>query len=191
MRAFALATFAAGILATAPVPASAAQIVRNFTITISGSTDQDFDSTQFPKFDQSLGTLTKVNESLTGSATWSPGDPGEILTFILQSTSASQHFSASPTGGDTPIDVGMNGVSVFVQPFEGLGPFVETLTSVQSPGSGTLSRAVLNGTMTYNYTPFVGSPVPEPSTWAMMLLGFTGLGYAALKRKGAALTVSA
>jgi PEP-CTERM motif len=27
------------------------------------------------------------------------------------------------------------------------------------------------------------SPVPEPSTWAMMLIGFAGLGYAALKHK--------
>jgi hypothetical protein len=28
-------------------------------------------------------------------------------------------------------------------------------------------------------------PAPEPSTWAMMLVGFAGLGYAALRRKGA------
>ena len=27
------------------------------------------------------------------------------------------------------------------------------------------------------------SPVPEPSTWAMILAGFAGLGYAALRRK--------
>jgi hypothetical protein len=30
----------------------------------------------------------------------------------------------------------------------------------------------------------IGSPaVPEPSTWAMMALGFAGLGYAAIRRK--------
>jgi hypothetical protein len=29
---------------------------------------------------------------------------------------------------------------------------------------------------------FTLAPVPEPSTWAMMLLGFTGLGYAAFRR---------
>ncbi len=28
----------------------------------------------------------------------------------------------------------------------------------------------------------LGSPVPEPSTWAMMALGFAGLGYAAFRR---------
>ena len=29
------------------------------------------------------------------------------------------------------------------------------------------------------------SAIPEPSTWAMMFLGFAGLGYAGLRRKGA------
>ncbi len=28
-----------------------------------------------------------------------------------------------------------------------------------------------------------GSAVPEPSTWAMMLLGFAGLGYASLRQR--------
>jgi hypothetical protein len=27
-----------------------------------------------------------------------------------------------------------------------------------------------------------GSPVPEPSTWAMMAVGFAGLGFAAIRR---------
>ena len=33
--------------------------------------------------------------------------------------------------------------------------------------------------------------VPEPSTWAMMLIGFAGLGYAAVRRKGAVRLISA
>jgi hypothetical protein len=37
----------------------------------------------------------------------------------------------------------------------------------------------------------LGSAIPEPSTWAMMLLGFAGLGYAAFYRnsKGRALAI--
>jgi hypothetical protein len=35
------------------------------------------------------------------------------------------------------------------------------------------------------------SPVPEPSTWAMMLVGFAGLGCAALQRKAAVRAISA
>jgi PEP-CTERM motif len=33
--------------------------------------------------------------------------------------------------------------------------------------------------------------VPEPSTWAMMLLGFAGLGYAAVRRRGAVRAIPA
>jgi hypothetical protein len=29
----------------------------------------------------------------------------------------------------------------------------------------------------------IGSPVPEPSTWAMLLIGFAGIGFAAYRRK--------
>jgi hypothetical protein len=32
------------------------------------------------------------------------------------------------------------------------------------------------------------APIPEPATWAMMFLGFAGLGYAALRRTGALLS---
>jgi hypothetical protein len=37
----------------------------------------------------------------------------------------------------------------------------------------------------------LGTPVPEPATWAMMMLGFAGLGYAAFRRntKGRALAI--
>jgi PEP-CTERM motif len=34
------------------------------------------------------------------------------------------------------------------------------------------------------------APVPEPSTWAMMLVGFAGLGYTALRRKAAVCAIS-
>jgi PEP-CTERM motif len=43
-----------------------------------------------------------------------------------------------------------------------------------------------------NFTLDVGaSTVPEPSTWAMLLIGFAGLGYAAVRRKGAVCAISA
>jgi hypothetical protein len=66
--------------------------------------------------------------------------------------------------------------------FIGLGTTQESLTVAQSPEIGTLSGDSLTGQVTYMYTP---AAVPEPSTWAMMLLGLAGLGYGAIRRKGA------
>lgn len=46
------------------------------------------------------------------------------------------------------------------------------------------SCGAVNYTLTYDYTP-VGAAVPEPATWAMMVLGFALAG-AAIRRRGAA-----
>jgi hypothetical protein len=50
----------------------------------------------------------------------------------------------------------------------------ETLKSVEISTPGTESFAEVKQVQF--------SAIPEPSTWAMMLLGFVGLGYAALNR---------
>ena len=92
MRALDFATLTATTLATASVPASAAQIVENFTISLSGETDQHFLSTPFDLFDPSLGTLLSVGENVTGSPTWDPGDSSEQLLLVLAKTGASQFF---------------------------------------------------------------------------------------------------
>jgi hypothetical protein len=186
MRTFAL-TLAAGILATAAVPASAAQIVETFTISVSGDADQHFLSTPFDLFDASMGTLTSVSESVSGSLTWDPGDPGEQLLLALAKTGASQFFFGSQTGDPQVINVNLTGAGGFQDPaFVGLGTTQENLAAAQSPGIGTLSGDSLAGQVTYTYT-----AVPEPSTWAMMLVGFGGLGYAAVRRKRARRPVSA
>jgi len=78
---------------------------------------------------------------------------------------------------DTVFDFGGNGVSEFeilgIAASVGLNPnspdFVTTLTF---EGSGTFT-----GTM----TPVIG--VPEPSTWATLLLGFAGLGFVGYRRR--------
>jgi hypothetical protein len=44
---------------------------------------------------------------------------------------------------------------------------------------------VADGTGGFGFDFAVGGAVPEPSTWAMMLLGFAGLGYTGYRRAGA------
>jgi hypothetical protein len=43
---------------------------------------------------------------------------------------------------------------------------------------------VAGGSGGYGMDLAFGGAVPEPSTWAMMLIGFAGLGYAAMRRAG-------
>jgi hypothetical protein len=61
----------------------------------------------------------------------------------------------------------------------------------------TTTAGVYNDVLDFDFTPNVGSPllagtltleatvgaVPEPSTWAMMVLGFAGIGFMAYRRK--------
>jgi hypothetical protein len=189
MRTLAFITLTAGLLATVSAPASAAQIVENFNISVSGDADQLFLSTPFDLFHPSLGTLASVNESVSGSLTWSPGASGQELLLALGLTGATQFFFGSQSGDPQVINVSLNGAGGFQDPaFVGTGTRQESLAAAQSPGIGTLSGDSLTGQVTYNYTP---AAVPEPSTWAMMLVGFAGLGYALGRRKPARRSVKA
>jgi PEP-CTERM motif len=69
---------------------------------------------------------------------------------------------------------------------QNLGATNLRLTSVQWFGDGDRSTAVevIGGAQ-------LPAAVPEPSTWAMMLLGFAGVGLAALRRRGAVEAISA
>jgi hypothetical protein len=51
------------------------------------------------------------------------------------------------------------------------------------PQGGAVQPGNFDSTAEYNYLFGTVTPaVPEPSTWAMMFLGFTGLGFASLRR---------
>jgi hypothetical protein len=61
-----------------------------------------------------------------------------------------------------------------------LGAIHLQLTSVSWAGGDSRSSAVALGGGAQ-----LPTAAPEPSTWAMMLLGFAGLGYAAIRRRNA------
>jgi PEP-CTERM motif len=62
----------------------------------------------------------------------------------------------------------------------GQGPACFIGGLVLAVGAGGDGQGQGNGSVIIE--PIGGSPVPEPSTWAMLLLGFAGLGFAALRR---------
>ena len=68
---------------------------------------------------------------------------------------------------------------LFLRFNENLGAANLQLTRVDWVGAGSSTAVELGGGAQ------LPAAAPEPSTWAMMLIGFTGLGYAALRRQGA------
>jgi hypothetical protein len=76
-------------------------------------------------------------------------------------------------------------------------PFTYTVDAKDSQygnyylGNGTTSESIYANLATLTVSEHVGA-VPEPSTWAMMLLGFAGVGFAAYrKRKNGTFTMAA
>jgi hypothetical protein len=57
-----------------------------------------------------------------------------------------------------------------------------SVTPSDTLSAGGYTQGSANFSVVYTYTPT--APVPEPSTWAMMLVGFAGLGLAGYRRAG-------
>jgi PEP-CTERM motif-containing protein len=112
-----------------------------------------------------------------------------VIAFGEGDEALRREIVGSQSGDPQVINVSLNGAGGFQDPaFIGTGTTQESLSAAQSPGIGTLSGDSLSGQLTYNYTP---APVPEPSTWAMMLIAFAGFGYALARRKPARRSIQA
>jgi PEP-CTERM motif len=118
-------------------------------------------------------------------ATTSPdfGSADNLLYFPAASNSNQGFTNASSyldTGGITVTTIG--GVLFNLYDYQnGYG-----LANSTDDPSGGLGSAPVNEAI----TSFRVSAVPEPSTWAMMILGFCGLGFMAYRRKQSALSVA-
>jgi PEP-CTERM motif len=127
-------------------------------------------STPNTKYVWGINTGTGINNFA------SLGQPGVAFNQVIAINPASPQ-SGVTISGDTITDV----VSMASLPSTGFAPtsfgfsFWPALDS-----SGAIPEfAPDNAT----FTASVG-PVPEPSTWAMMILGFAGIGFMAYRRKG-------
>jgi hypothetical protein len=120
------------------------------------------------------------------------GGFGSALNFLFVN-SGNASFSEYDTGAQTasygphtytnnqPFTFDPFYVSTFDVPVTGYVSFVSTDGSASYRGDAT-STFTFQETVTYDYTRSVAS-VPEPSTWAMLLLGFAGIGFMAYRRK--------
>jgi PEP-CTERM motif len=116
-----------------------------------------------------LVTVTLSAAATQVSFYWGSIDKYNTITF-----SDGQSFTGNDIAGKTPDGcqqmIDCNGVVTFKETNGG------TFTSF------TMSSGQ-NSFETDNFDVVLAPPVPEPSTWAMMILGFLGVGFMAYRRK--------
>ena len=117
-------------------------------------------------------TITIVNNApglFCPAAGCTAGDFGGYVFTFTNLTSPITGVTDSFTGGFAPVPISP-GLPT------GLAWTGNTIT-VNALGDNLAN----NDTLTLNVS-FTTTPIPEPSTWAMMLVGFAGLGFAAYRR---------
>jgi hypothetical protein len=130
-------------------------------------------------FSDGIQTISDANETIYPPGTFSsPYSPGAFYFQTGTSGSIVNWYVEVTNGPDLLLSVGPN-------------------PPIAAPGDGdTFIAPVCNNgfcfnaqTSSYSYAPGIwsGPPdvaaVPEPSTWAMMILGFAGVGFMAYRRK--------
>jgi len=127
------------------------------------------------------------------------GGGTETATFATPQTSLTIYWG-SIDGDEPPNAVGNNNtISITIDGYTLTGADLLSMLGVPADGSQTDPANNLLITLSDFTTPFtvvtfttaknafefslVPSVIPEPSTWAMMALGFMGLGYAAFSRR--------
>ena len=120
------------------------------------------------------------------------GSPGTISqTFIDaagQDLLISGWINGAPGDGTGSVQFLFDGNPVYSQ-LDGVttnGNWVLVTATVIATGNDTFTLSYQNDPSFNSYDNFSVRSIPEPSTWAMMTLGFVGLGFAGYRRARAA-----
>jgi PEP-CTERM motif len=119
--------------------------------------------------------------------------PAPGATFLAAGSSPNNPYGTFSNGIDGtfhngggngvpgPLDFQINGITTGNFTPNSTGPGYVFAADVLGPNGGT--GGIANGDLHLTITPALQSAVPEPSTWAMMILGFFGVGFMAYRRK--------
>ena len=137
-----------------------------------------------PAVDPTQGTISPI--PTVPSLTLGSALPGSTLSVTDSGTAVTVNYDLS-MATNPPAD--MTDANFFGLVFEPKFGLENSVTIQSNPGTYDLTFSNVSCTLTSGAncgtdTPTYGISftVPEPSTWAMMLLGFAGLGYAGWRR---------
>jgi hypothetical protein len=160
---------AAGLALLVAVPEAAiADTVFNYTV-IGFETHLNGPTTPLTGFIDVDATSSNTG-TITDYDLFTAGTEFKFLGLTLQRTVGGGEYELQGKSVDSvaAIELVLDGTSSL---FSGL------TTTIDSSVSGIPGSGAIGGTLT------IAAAVPEPSTWAMMLLGFAGVGFMAYRRK--------
>jgi hypothetical protein len=209
MRAIDLVAIVSGLIAAAPISAAAETF--NFTYTFNNPSPLlgyiNEDGSSFDQINPAAATLNSITLHAAASATWSGGAGTDFNEATYTITLGGFHFSMSAekqgNGSAGAFSDFIDTTPADLSNFIGSGP-VPTSVSVSDTGGTAAFISSTFGTesVTYNFTlissvpgvpifpasPTLTLPIPESSTWTMMLVGLVGLAFAGnrISRRAAA-----
>jgi hypothetical protein len=151
----------------------------------------------------SSNSLAVISAASGGSGNFSNAPSGDTVAFFLSGPGDVMDVAAGFTTGFSFFyadQVGFTGTVTVWSGLDGTGTELASLSLPSTPNpynvfvpigvsfAGTAESAVFGGSANFiafdNVTIGSATPggIPEPSTWAMMMLGFAGLGFAAYRK---------
>lgn len=116
-----------------------------------------------------------ANQTVTNvQVTDKKGDPAESMDDVLFPGVTQGTLFVTDTDANQVFEVRLTGLDPDT-PIISLGSFGEVATV--NPVTGVVETPLLTGLSAPHGLDFIPFAVPEPSTWAMMILGFAGLGF--------------
>jgi hypothetical protein len=143
--------------------------------TVDATLDTDLSGITFAIGYHDAGLANPFEEVLQ----WTSDLAGAYDITLSTSTVIIDELFLSGPGGDTPIPLTFNSGSIFQFGLEDLNLGAGTY-ALHINGHFTGTRSSFGGDVNFN-------AVPEPATWAMMLLGFGAVGFSIRRRRTPAL----
>jgi hypothetical protein len=169
------------------LPPSAIAATESVDITYPAGTNfnefLDASSNPFSEFNPALGMLTSYSLTVAGIVTSTDPFTPEIVFKDPGTADAILDLFAS---GGAISGTGSTSSSFDLAAITGTGTAQFLVQDFSSPRGATTSISFTTDTLTYTYTPAVAS-VPEPSTWAMGLIGFGLMGLLGYRKTRGAL----